>query len=215
MRYLTILAIVAICAYAIQGGSDIVGVAAQRQQTDADQVDHLLEWRKTPGVAGTAIKAALQQMPFTTDRPEAQQRAEMLGWLLAVRPLSATDWLSLAGARVTADAPHDQVLSALTMSHLIGPNEDILMLQRGIFGLLQWDMLTDAVRQRVIRDLVGMINEPGNPEPVIPQIAAALRGLSPEALHQIAAMFHAAGLSDQVLDPLGLGSDDQRSPGPP
>ena len=201
MRLLTILIVLVTCGYAAMRGWEVVGFAVAVEQTRGDAADSFLGWRDVPGISGAAINAALSRMPFETSPADAERRADTLGMLLAVRPLSSSDWLSLAGVRVASDAPRDKVISALTMSYLSGPNEDI-MLQRGIFGLLQWEMLTDADRQRVIRDLAGAIT--ANAIPDLGTIKLILDQKSAEARSDVQAMLGAERVPPADLARIGL-----------
>jgi hypothetical protein len=201
MRLLTILIILVTCGYAAMRGREVVGFAVAEEQTRSDAADSFLRWRDVPGISGAAINAALSRMPFETSSADAERRADTLGMLLAVRPLSSSDWLSLAGVRVALDAPRDKVISALTMSYLSGPNEDI-MLQRGIFGLLQWEMLTDADRQRIIRDLAGAIT--ANAISDLGTIKLILNQKSAEARSNIQAMLGAERVPPADLARIGL-----------
>jgi hypothetical protein len=201
MRLLTILIILVTCGYAAMRGREVVGFAVAEEQTRSDAADSFLGWRDVPGISGAAINAALSRMPFETSSADAERRADTLGMLLAVRPLSSSDWLSLAGVRVALDAPRDKVISALTMSYLSGPNEDI-MLQRGIFGLLQWEMLTDADRQRIIRDLAGAIT--ANAISDLGTIKLILDQKSAEARSNIQAMLGAERVPPADLARIGL-----------
>jgi hypothetical protein len=205
MRLLTILIILVTCGYAAMRGYQIVGFAAAwHQRTRGEAVDGLLRWRAVPGIAGTALKASLMQMPFEASPDATHTRSEVLVQLLAVRPLSSTEWLSLAGSRVASGAPSEQVISALTMSHLSGPNEGILMQQRGIFGLLLWETLPDAVRRRVIRDLAGAIRETGLADLTANRVKEILLDISPEDRAQITAMLDTEQVSRAILARIGL-----------
>src|ERR1700730_16708625 len=102
MRLLTFLIVLGICGYAAMRGWEVVGFAAAVEQTRGEAADSLLRWRDGPGISGAAINAALSGMPFETSPADAERRADTLGMLLAVRPLSSTDWLSLAGVRVAS-----------------------------------------------------------------------------------------------------------------
>ncbi len=71
--------------------------------------------------------------------------------------MSSTNWLSLAGMRLVTGQPPGKVLSALAMSSITGPNENSIMFQRGIFGLLEWETLPNNFRKRTIVELAGTI----------------------------------------------------------
>jgi hypothetical protein len=201
MRLLTLFIVLGICGYTAMRGGQVVRFAVALEQTRGDADDSFLRWRDVPGISSAAINAALSRMPFETSVADAERRADTLGMLLTVRPLSSADWLSLAGVRVASDAPSDKVISALTMSYLSGPNEDI-MLQRGIFGLLQWETLTDADRQRVIRDLAGAVT--ANAIPDSGTIKLILEQKSAEVRSDIQAMLGAERVPPADLARIGL-----------
>ena len=71
--------------------------------------------------------------------------------------MSSTESLALAGARVATNAPEPQVMSALTMSYLTGPNEAAIMFDRALFGLSEWDTLPEDIQGRTARDLGGVM----------------------------------------------------------
>jgi hypothetical protein len=110
-------------------------------------------WIDVPGVAALARQATLTGGLDPRDSEGVRKREQALAAVLATRPLSSADWLSLAGARLVAHEPYDKVLAALAMSSVTGPNEGNVMFQRGTFGLVQWEILPPDVRRRVIADL--------------------------------------------------------------
>ncbi|HEY1796202.1 MAG TPA: hypothetical protein VGG57_08780 [Stellaceae bacterium] len=117
----------------------------------------LARWQDAPGLGEAALEASLPAMSDPTDIAGARARAERLAAIAAVHPLSSANWLALAGMGLVTGQPHQRVLDALAMSALTGPNEGAVMLQRGIFGLLQWERLPADVRQRTASDLAGAI----------------------------------------------------------
>jgi hypothetical protein len=200
-------------------GWEVVAFTVALGKPSDDPAKSLLGWRDVPGISAAAIKAALEWMPdeatpdeVTSDSDkvtsgkatltDAQNRAKALAMLLAVRPLSSSDWLSLAGVRVATGAPSGQIRSALTMSYLSGPNEDMFILQRGMFGLLQWEALTDTDRRRIIHDLAGAITDDTIPDSG--QIKTILGEKSAEVRTQIAAMLEAEQVPSADLARIGF-----------
>jgi hypothetical protein len=114
-------------------------------------------WAGVPGIGSAALQASLTQMSDLTDIDGARKRADDLSALLSVRPLSSMNWLSLSGMRLAAGQNEKEVVSALRMSWLTGPNEGSIMLHRGIFGVILWEVLSPDARGRVIADLAGAI----------------------------------------------------------
>jgi hypothetical protein len=145
------------CGFAMMRGWGIVEFVVAQRSLNANSAlsDTLREWIDVPGVAGAARQALLARAQSGDARIDAGMRSEELVRLLEARPLASIDWLSLAGMRVVAAAPREEILSALTMSRISGPNEGAVMVQRGIFGLLQWEVLPEIVRSQAARDLAG------------------------------------------------------------
>ncbi|HZT88962.1 MAG TPA: hypothetical protein VFA12_13400 [Stellaceae bacterium] len=125
---------------------------------------------------------------------------------LIARPLSASDWLSLAAARLDEDKPYGTVLAALHMSFVTGPNEGSVMWQRGVFGLMQWEFLSEEDRTAIARDVAGAIADDADlaearvviaakPLAVRRDIAALLRRQGATL-----AKFTRLGLADEAAD---------------
>ena len=159
IRLLTTVAILASCSFAIVRGWNIVGFVNVRAHFDAHEtgVEEVRYWDKVPGLRNAALQASLTKIEDMTDADGARKRAEDLSALLSIRPLSSVNWLSLSGMRLVAGQNEKEVLSALEMSWVTGPNEGPIMLQRGVFGLLLWEVLPADGRKRVIDDVAGAI----------------------------------------------------------
>jgi len=157
MRVIAIFLVVGLCGFAAARGWKLIEfVTPQVFLADAKvSPDRLRKWADTAGVAGAAREALLAQARSGALPIDATRWADGLTSLLEVRPLTPAGWLSLAGTRVVSGAPEAQVLSALTMSRISGPNEGAVTLQRGIFGLLQWETLPQEDRRKTARDLAG------------------------------------------------------------
>jgi hypothetical protein len=205
-RLLTALAVVGLCAFTVSRGWSIVrfssakaGVAAHENRADA-----VRPWIAVPGLAGGALQASLADVADAGDTDAVRQRGEALSAILSVRPLASTHWLSLAGARLVSQAAYDRVLGALAMSSLTGANEGSIMFRRGIFGLVQWEVLPPDVRKRVIADLA----QPSLAAIVTDQDAAAAKGVvgarGADARQEIAALLRAEGVSAKALARIGL-----------
>jgi hypothetical protein len=183
-------------------GWGVAEFAIAQKSVDAHRAasDSLREWTDTPGVAGDARKALLTHM----GSGDAGKRTQALANLLELRPLASIDWLSLAGMRVVAAAPQEQVLSALTMSRITGPNEGAVMLQRGMFGLLEWEQLPEDVRVQTTRDLAGALVEGPVTDGGIIVIKGLLTRKPAETRSAIAAMLSSQQVSAARLAQLGL-----------
>jgi hypothetical protein len=206
MRLLMICVVIGGCAVAVARGWEVVGFAIAEAQARSD-IAHpgdFAEWYGVPGLAGSALRATLIHSAFRGAPADVQKRTEQLTALLVVKPLSSVDWLALASARVVDAAPKDKVLSALTMSYVTGPNEGTLMLQRGIFGLIEWDILPKEVRAQTARDVASTLSEVSIPDHTVSIIKVALAATSADARSEIAALLAAERASEKQLARLGL-----------
>lgn len=155
MRHFTTALILAGCGVAIVCGWNLVEFSRARVRlaAHAAAADTVRPWIGFPGLTVAALDAALEHKAAATDAADITARARQLGALLAVKPLSPAEWVSLAGLRLVAGEPYQRVLAALDMSRLTGPNEGQVMWERGVFGLLQWDFLSPEGRRRTARDI--------------------------------------------------------------
>jgi hypothetical protein len=155
VRLLTACAVIGLCAFALVRGVGIAQFADARAHAGAPdaRAEAVRAWIDVPGVAALARQAMLTGGVDPRDSESVRKREAALTAVLAARPLSSEDWLSLAGARLVAREPYDKVLAALAMSSVTGPNEGNVMFRRGTFGLVQWEILPADVRRRVITDL--------------------------------------------------------------
>src|SRR5262245_8359113 len=124
MRFHTAVAVIALCAFAVIHGSNIVRFALARSESPVGRrADAVRAWLAAPGLAAAAREAALTPVVDPADVDGARRRGDGLAAMLAVRPLSSSAWLSLAGIWLVTAQPYQQVLAALTMSSVTGPNE--------------------------------------------------------------------------------------------
>jgi len=111
--------------------------------------------------------------------------------LLSVRPLSSRNWLALAEMRLVTGRPKPEVLAAFKMSWVTGPNEGALMWQRGVFGVLIWELLSPEERMLMIEQIVrAMVGTPIDDN----ELASAKKVLSQkstEARAEIASLMRA------------------------
>src|SRR5438067_5307647 len=144
MRITMSLVIIGLCMFAAPRGWSIADFAIARAgfaSKDEQHVDPVRAWIGVPGLTAAAMRASFTEMTDAADLDGARKRADELTAFLAVRPLSSADWLSLAEMRLVAGQAQTDVLAALRMSRIAGPNEGLIMWQRGIFGLLIWQLL--------------------------------------------------------------------------
>jgi hypothetical protein len=206
IRTLTALTAISMCAYAMWSGWSIVSfVGARAGLMSHDSLARAVRpWTGSTGLAGAALEAALTDAVAPADVAAVHQRADDLSAILSVRPLSSTTWLSLAGMRLVGGEPFANVLGALEMSSLTGANEGPLMLQRGIFGLLQWENLPSEVRSRIVGDLAGAIRETTVRDGEIDPARKLLATKAAQTQREIAGLLRAAGVPPNELARMGL-----------
>jgi hypothetical protein len=205
-RLATAAAVVGLGAFAAWHGANIVrfSLAVSAAATPAARAEAARPWTATPGLAAIALRASLTNISDAADVGSIRAREETLTALLAVHPLSADDWLSLAGTRLVARDSYDKVLGALAMSSLTGPNEGGVMLRRGTFGLVQWEVLPADARRRVIADLAGAILQTAVQDIEIAPAKNILSVKAADTRREIAALLQAEGLSAAQLATMGL-----------
>jgi hypothetical protein len=205
-RWLTAIAVLGLCGFGLSRGCEITRFAEARSRLGAHekQADAVKRWAAVPGLAEAALVASLTRVADAGDIDGARRRAEGLAAILAVHPLSSTDWLSLSGIWLVTGQPHERVLGALVMSSVTGPNEGSVMLQRAIFGLLQWEVLPAEPRQRTIADLAEALLGTAVQDVEIHPAKNVLAGKSEEVRREIADRLSAAGVAATELARMGL-----------
>jgi hypothetical protein len=205
-RFATAAAVIALGAFTLWHGVGIVRFAwaLAGASTPAARAGMARPWSATPGLAGPALRASLLNVSDAADVAAVRAREDTLTELLAVHPMSPADWLSLAGARLVARESYDKVLGALELSSLTGPNEGGIMLQRGTFGLVQWEILPADARRRVIADLAGAILQTGVHDIAIAPAKSVLSVKSVETRREIAGLLGGEGVPPAELARMGL-----------
>lgn len=196
-RLLTTFAVIGLCVFTMVRGWNVVAFATAPRKTDPAQFG-------APLVATTALTAALDDLAGVSGTDAARRRIELLTQLLSRRPLSSTAWLSLAGMRLVTGAPSQDVLAALKMSSVTGPNEARVMWQRGMFAVLQWETLPADFQQRAIVDLAGPFAWGLVDDGDVRQIEGVLATKTPETQTQLAALLQAQGVDARRLARIGL-----------
>lgn len=210
MRLITVFLIVTLCGYAAARGWEVAEFATAqmplRRDNDSEKAsaDRFREWIDAAGVAGAAREALLVQETLDASPVYGHRRADELISLLEARPLASVDWLSLAGARVVSGAAEEQVLSALTMSRISGPNEGAVMLQRGIFGLLRWETFPEDVRAQLAHDLAGALLEGSIGGDAISVIRGVLAAKPGDVRSQIGVLLETEQVPERRLAQIGL-----------
>jgi len=205
MRLLVACCVVGLCAFAVTRGWSIVRFAQAEAGITAHEVgvDAIRPWIGTPGLTGIALHASLTKMT-NSGIEDTRRRAADLTAFLAMRPLSATEWLSFAGMRLVTGQPYAGVLAALTMSSVTGPNEGPVMVQRAIFGLLQWEALPSEARQRTIGDLAEAIRGNVAGDGAMAVAKNLLRAKSPEVRSEIVGLLRVDRIPTTELVRMGL-----------
>jgi hypothetical protein len=205
-RLATAFSVIALSAFAVSHGSGIVRFSLARDgaATPESRAEAVRRWSTAPGLAGEALGASLASVADPRDSEAVRRREETLSALLSVHPLSSTAWLSLAGTRLVVREAYQKVLSALAMSSLTGANEGSLMLRRGIFGLVQWEILPPDARHRVIADLAGAILEMSVQDIEIVPAKNVLSAKAEGTRREIADLLRAQGAPDKELARMGL-----------
>jgi hypothetical protein len=206
MWRLTAICVIGLCGFAAERGWSITQFAERRAQMLAHQIpaDAVRSWIGAPGLAGAALDASLIAAPAARAPDALGKRADGLAALLAARPMSSTDWLSLAGVRLLMGRPHDEIVAGFQMSSITGPNEGAVMVQRAILGLSQWEALPADARRQTIGDLAGAARADTIGEGAMAVTRNILRAKSMEIRSQIADFLRAERFSPAELDRMGL-----------
>jgi len=191
IRFWTAITMIGICVFSVTSGLSIlhfslamgdIGSSENRAQT-------IHTWAAVPGIASAALQSQLREKIDPSDLHAANSRREALSALLSIEPLSSTDWLSLSGMQLITDQPMEQVLGALMLSTMTGPNEGYVMADRGIFGVTLWEDLSADLKRHVVNDLAaGEISERTKIEPVLSTKSVVMR-------NELRAAILATGLS--------------------
>jgi hypothetical protein len=206
VRLLTAVVIFGLCSFAIVRGWSIVRFVDARARFAAHGigVEEIRAWDQAPGLRDAALQKSLTKIADMTDADGARKRADDLHALLSVRPLSSVNWLSLSGMRLVAGQSEPEVLSALEMSWVTGPNEGSVMLQRGVFGILLWETLPPDARRRVIDDLAGAILLTPVGDSELNAVKNVLSEKSVDIRQEIARLMQAGSVPATQLARLGL-----------
>ena len=203
-RLSTKIVVIGLFAFASARGLDIVEFARADAFGQHEEVDVSRRWIGSGGLSSLALDAALSQTSKIIDSDILSKRIRLLIEKLSIRPLSSTDWLSLAGMRLVTAAPHAEVLGALTMSSITGPNEGAVMWQRGIFSLLQWEALAADTRERTIADLAGVIADGAFNDSQIGQARIVASSKSPATRSEIGSKLIGAAVPSTIVAQMGL-----------
>jgi len=152
-RFFTALAIILVAAFLVLRGMPILRFAASdvaRQDLGIDQAA-----MQTLGLAALARHAALEAARDESGEAAQSEQTELLSAILERQPIASAAWLSLSKLRALSASPTQDVVAALALSNLTGPNEGDLMAGRAVMGFAIWDRLPPDIRRTTINDLVG------------------------------------------------------------
>jgi hypothetical protein len=200
-RTSTALVVIGLCALAMSRGWSMIHFSQARASLAPGEraADRLNAFAGVPGLAIAVLEASATPVAGPSDQAGAKKRIDELTTVLSLRPMSSMNWLSLAGMRLVTGQPPEQVLSALAMSSLTGPNEDAIMYQRGVFELLQWEALPIDFRRRAIRDLSGAMLSGNWGDSHRRAVVGALAGKSDETYRDVGDFLRGAGVADSEL----------------
>jgi hypothetical protein len=197
VRFWTAIVIIGFCGFSVVRGWSIVhfSLAMANIVSLEKRAETIHVWTGVPGVGSTALQTELKDKIDPSDRTASNTRRDQLSALLAMKPLSSIDWLSLSGMELVTDQPMEDVLEPLMLSWVTGPNEGYVMAERGRFGLSLWEVLPPDLRRRAAVDVAaGDMMESGKirailstkPEGVQKEVRTALlaAGLSPKEVER-------------------------------
>src|SRR6516225_2757044 len=199
LRLWTAIAMIGLCGFAAASGWHIVHFSLARMGIDSPKKRaDARAWTSVPGIASTAWQVEMMDQINPSDLTAANERREALSAFLSVAPLSSYHWVLLASMEFATAQRMDDVLDALTLSALTGPNEDYIMVERGIFGLSVWEDLPADLKKRVVADLSAeRITE--NPN------FRAVRSSKPQGVrNELRAALLADGVSPKDVERLGF-----------
>jgi hypothetical protein len=199
IRFCTAIVVIGICGFAAVWGWNIAHFSLAMMNVDsAKKRAEAGAWASVTGIAATARHAEMMDNVDPSDLTVANDRLETLSAFLSVKPLSSYHWVLLAGMEFATAQRMDDVLDALTLSALTGPNEDYIMVQRGIFGLSVWEDLPADLKKRVAADLSAeRITEN-------PNFRRVLSSKSQEVRNELRTVLLAEGLPPKDVERLGF-----------
>jgi hypothetical protein len=155
IRFWTAIAVIGFCGLAVARGWNVLhfSVAIANVASSDTRGGTAHSWTGISGVASTALKAELEGTFESSDWKASNKRRDDLSALLAVKPVSSIDWLSLSRLELLTAQPRTQILASLLLSWATGSNEGYVMAERATFGLSLWEVLPLDLRSRVIADL--------------------------------------------------------------
>ena len=206
LRLWTAIAMIGLCGFAAASGWHIVHFSLARMGIDSPKKRaDARAWTSVPGIASTAWQVEMMDQINPSDLTAANERREALSAFLSVAPLSSYHWLLLSGMEFATAQRMDDVLDALTLSALTGPNEGYVMSERGIFGVSVWEDLPADLKNRSALDLAPIIF-PRTPAeaPQAAKLGTVLATASGAVRSELRNALLATGLAAKDIQRLGL-----------
>jgi hypothetical protein len=195
IRVVTALGIIGLCGWPLWQGYNVI------RYTMAGSPEALRPWFSVSGIAFDAREDAVTHVDVSSNSTTIRRRREELGDMLAIRPMSARYWLQLAEARVDLHETLAKTIDTLELSAITGPNEDYMLMQRGLFGIWQWEVLPPDHQQRAAADLVSAT---GISDGKAAWLREALSEKAEQFRQQIRSALQARGFPKRDLDRIGL-----------
>jgi hypothetical protein len=195
-RFWTVIVVITLCGLALTQGFSVsrFSVALANVDPTERRAKSMGAWTGVPGVSSTALETELADTFDPSDWKASNQRRDQLTALLAIKPLSSTDWLAFSGMQLTTAQPRPLILGSLLLSWVTGPNEGYVMAERGVFGLTLWEVLSPELRARVTADVAkAEIGESG-------KFRAVLSTKSEEVKNEIRNALLRSGLSPEEIE---------------
>ena len=186
---------IGICALSVARGLSIVhfSLAMANIGPPENRAETMHTWAAVPGIGSAALQSELTEKINASDLKAANNRREALSAILSIKPLSSMDWLSLSGMQLITDQPMEQVLGALLLSTMTGPNEGYVMADRGIFGASLWEDLSRDLKRHTAMDLAAG-------EPDDGKFRAVLSAKSERVRNELQTAILATGLSPKEVE---------------
>ncbi len=196
IRFFTAITIITLCVFALVRGLGIVQFSRVKMEVGSAEngAQSMQSWATVAGLGAAALQSHLAPSIDPSDLKAANSRRETLAAILAVKPMSSNDWLSLSGMQLMTDQPMEQVLGSLKLSMMTGPNEGYTMTERGMFGVSLWEDLSPDLRRHVTNDLAAGEIPEGS------KIRAAFDAKSPAVRDDLRTSLLATGLSPKQVD---------------
>lgn len=112
----------------------------------------LTSWNNVIGVRSDAVLASIAIKRLLSPKNLGDLQPEAIS-ILSVRPMAAQAWILLAGTRLLSGQPIDKAAFALQTGLMLAPNEDDLIAERLVYGLIIWESLSPSAKERIALDL--------------------------------------------------------------